>query len=884
VPMPLLTTKLHAPQRRPNLVERTRLLAALDEGLNAGRRLTLVSAPAGFGKTTLIGAWVDGLDRGAAWLSLDEADSDPVQFLSYLVAALQQVDPTIGEAVEQAVRAPQLPPLQGLAAALINDVAAADAPLVLVLDDYQHIRSMLVHTLLEFLLANLPPTLHLAITTREDPPLPLPQMRARGQVTEIREHDLRFTPEEAAAFLNETMGLELTSGEVRALEARTEGWIAGLQLAALALQKDAEHADAFIAAFTGSNRYVMDYLVAEVLHRQPDPTRDFLQQTAVLDRLTAPLCDAVTGREDSQAILDQLEQANLFLIPLDHHREWYRYHRLFADVLRLTLPAGEQQELHQRAMRWFEANGYPEQAIQHALARAPGSGYEDAERLIRGAAPEMIHRGQVATIRTWLDALPGERVRADAELATLDAWVLALTGDMPGAEAAIAAAEAACDEAGDPGESRGALLTLRAFIALLIHYDYDEAVRLADAALDALPPDTPRWRVIALWTLAEAQERARPISEAIATLRRVTGMGDAQGEHVFPAMMESFLAAALNLNGQRREAIRVCERAIERYTDEAGAPSAIAGMSMARLATLHYEANDLDEARACAEEALTLLEQFPFESLHAYVLGVTASIYAAESDTDRAWDTLDRARHLATGETLGETGWLDALDAQFRLREGDLRAARNWADEEGFSPEVEPDYLRLEEHATYARLLLAEGRTADARRLLDRLADFTAAREMFRWSITFDALRALAAAQAGDGDVASDALWRAVELAAPEGYIRAFLDEDPRLLDLLPAVHEAAPPFVARLIEDARRSAPDRDTPRQPLVEPLTERELEVLDLIASGLSNREIGERLFITVGTVKRHINNMYGKLGVHSRTRAVAKARELGLLGLV
>ena len=402
-----------------------------------------------------------------------------------------------------------MPPAPRLAVSLINDVTAASQPLTLVLDDYHLIHYPAVQQLVQFLLKNQPPLMHVALSTREDPPLPLPRLRARGQVTEVRERELRFTVKEAAAFLNQTMGLALSPETVAALETRTEGWIAGLQLAALALQEepDETRAEAFVAAFTGDDRYVTDYLVSEVLERQPVATRDFLRQTAILDRLSAPLCDAVTGRQDSQAVLEQLDTANLFLIPLDRRREWYRYYRLFAQVLRATLDQETRAALHRRAARWYEAQGLPGHAVQHALAVAVASGDTAvAERLIKAAAEETIHEGGVLTLRGWLAALPDARVRADGALATYQGWVLVLTGEMARAEVYAQAAEAHLSQLDAPAQYRGKLLLLRCYFAL-DRNDYAEVVRLGTQALQVLAQDQAHWRVMALWTLAEAQER-----------------------------------------------------------------------------------------------------------------------------------------------------------------------------------------------------------------------------------------------------------------------------------------------------------------------------------------------------------------------------------------
>jgi LuxR family maltose regulon positive regulatory protein len=927
----LLTTKLYIPLPRPNLVPRPRLIQHLDEGLPTrggfSRALTLVSAPPGFGKTTLISEWVCASTREVAWVSLDEGDDDPVQFLNYLVAALQQVDGRIGRTLQPMLNSPGFAPagaasLQSLVTPLINDITTAATPLLLVLDDYQLISSPAVHQIVQFLLEHQPPPMHTVLSTRQDPPLSLHQLRARGQITEVRERDLRFTPKETAAFLNQTMGLQLPAEAVAALEARTEGWIAGLQLAALALQGQAlamqgqalpespGDVQAFIDAFTGDDRYVTDYLVAEVLQRQPEPIRHFLQQTAILDRLTAPLCDAVRfgatkapgaassgeppGREDSQAILEQLERANLFLIPLDHRHQWYRYHRLFAEVLRTALDPDEQAILHQRAARWFEDQGLLRQAIRHALAYAaacpdPAAAATDswagARRLIRRAAEEKLYTGGLLTLRGWLDALPEVQVRDDGELATYMAWVLVLTSDMALAEEYAQAAEQALRQrTADP--VWGKYLTLRSFMAVFVHQDYPQAIETAASALQALGPDQDHWRVIALWAMAESQERTTDITQAIATLREARQTGRLLGNQVFAATVELFLAVDLHLHGQRREAVTVCEEAIAHYTDDLGRPFPVTGLVFSRLGTLYYEANQLNLARKHVEQGLALSEQLALEGPLMFSYGFAAPTFQALGETGAALADLRKARQLTTQTALADIRWVLALEANIHLQLGDFAFAVRWAEAAGLSPDDEPDYLPMDQHLVYARVLLAQGQISDARRWLARLEKFNRGRGLYRWLLTVYILQALAAQRSGDQATARDRLSRALEIAAPGDYYRAFLDEDEALLDLLPDLQPLAPDFVERLLAFAGIDEPDTDATAklaavQPLVEPLSERELEVLRLIAAGLNNREIAQELVIAVGTVKRHINNLYGKLGVHSRTQAVARARNLGLL---
>jgi len=885
---PLLTTKLYIPPPRPDLVPRPRLIERLDAGVH--RKLTLVSAPAGFGKTTLVAEWICDSTRSIAWLSLDEGDNDPAQFLTYLIAALQQIDGSIGGAIRQLLQSPRLPPLQSLVTPLINDITAVNTPLTLVLDDYHHITSDAVHEAVGFLLQHQPPSMHLVISTREDPPLSLPQLRGQGQVAEIKERDLRFTEEEAAAFLNWTMGLSISPGAVRALEAHTEGWIAGLQLAAMALREEDRDAGAFIAGFTGDDRYVMDYLVAEVLQRQPEPIRDFLRQTSILDRLSAPLSDAVRGgQEASQAVLERLEAGNVFLTPLDNRREWYRYHTLFAEFLRARLSREERALLHRRAARWYEDQDLTDQAIHHALASEDP---QEAERLIRQVAEETIHRGNIVTVRGWLDGLPDERVRADGALATYRGWALALTGDVALVQEYANAAEAGLRQAQAPPADLGKVLALRSWVALLHRRDDEAATRLSREALEALSEDQPHWRVIALWILGEAQERTGRIGESVATFHEARRTGLSLDNRLFVATVEMSLALSLNNQGRRREAVALCEEAIDRYTDERGRVSPLAGMILNRLGMLYYEANRLEQARSCYERGLALGQELRLESNPTLFRGLSAPTLYAQGEVGAALQALQEAHRLAAQTGVWDAEWYLVWEANLCLGQGDVAFASRWAETEGLSPEDTPQYLHLDRHVVYARLLLAQGRVADARRWLARLERFAQERGLYRWLITAHLLQALTAERSGDPAVARDRLARALQAAAPEEYVRAFLDEDAQILTLLPDLRHVAPSFVDRVLEEADIPEGNGEAIAQPpalqttdvcvrMIEPLSDRETEVLGLIAAGLRNREIADQLFIAHGTVKRHINNIYGKLGVHSRTQAIAKARELGLL---
>ncbi|HNT74034.1 MAG TPA: LuxR C-terminal-related transcriptional regulator [Anaerolineae bacterium] len=878
---PLLTTKLYIPPLRPNLTPRPRLRARLDEGLHLGRALTLVCAPAGFGKTTLVTAWIYETAREVAWLSLDEDDADPIRFLTYLIAALQQVDGRIGRALLPLLQSPQAPPLQTLAAALINDVVSADAALILVLDDLHLLHGEAVEQILRFLVDNRPPLMHLVITTREDPPLPLARLRARGQLTELREADLRFTPEETAAFLQQTPGLALAPEAVHALESRTEGWITGLHLAALALQEHPADAAAWIAGFTGDNRYVMDYLLTEVLHRQPEPLRQFMAQTALLERFTPALCESVTGRGDSQALLAQLESAHTFLIPLDAQRQWFRYHRLFAEALRAGLTPAARQDLHARAARWHADHGLLPEAIRHALSYAALSGDSaDAERLMALAAEATLFTGNLLTLRGWLAALPPSRVEANDELAMYYGWTLALSGDVAGAEIMIAAAATRFDQGTLAPEVCSKLGILRAFITLLTYRDYEVALALVREALPLLAERQP-WRVIALWILAEALERTRPIPEAIAAFRAAREAGLTAATSVFVATVEMSLAAALNANGQRRAAIRLCEEAIARYTDEDGRLSSLAGLILSRLGLLHYEANQLTLARQYHEQAVACSRQLALGGDVTFSQGFAAPTLYALGETKAALQALQQAAEVAAQTGYTDGGWCRAWEANIHLHQGDLAFAECWAQAAGMGLDAVPTYLRLDEQLTYARLLIAQQRLDDAECWLALLETLAREQALWRWLITVRILQAALALQRREATAVRARLSQAVQLASPETYVRAFLDEDPAVLKFLPDVAQVAPAFVEQLMQHARIPTAAQSLAAAQLIEPLSEREIEVLRVLATGLSNQAIAQALFIAPGTVKQHLKNIFGKLQVRNRTEAVRRAQELGIL---
>jgi LuxR family maltose regulon positive regulatory protein len=869
----------------------------LDGALERRASLLLISAPAGFGKTTLLSDWVHRQGAGAsperiAWLSLEAADNDPARFLAYLVGALQILAPVVGRGVLGALGAPEPPPIESLLTALINEVAGA-AELhgaVLVLDDYHLIEARSIHQVMTFLLEHLPlpprgP--HLVIAGRADPPLPLARLRGRGQLVELRVADLRFTPAEAASFLNEVMGLRLTAGDITALASRTEGWITGLQLAALSLQKqDAGGISEFIHAFAGSHRFVLDYLVEEVLQQQPEAVQAFLLHTAILDRLSGPLCDAVWREEGAekggQAMLEELERRNLFVVPLDDARRWYRYHHLFADLLRVRLRReGAQRnyappaELHCRASVWFEENGFTPEAVRHALA---AEDFERAVRLVEAGAMPMLMRGELTTLLAWLVALPEERVRDRPWLCVYRAWALLLTGRLDAAEVWLEAA-------GTPAaDLRGHVAAIRAYAAA-VRVMPARAIELAGEALALLPEDEGVVRSVIAYTLGGVHFARGDLASALRSFEDAARMGlEAGNVHLaVPAIGQQ--AAMQAMQGRLQQAAGTYRRALLLATEYGGPQSPAAGQAYSGLAGLAYEWNDLDAAERHLHDALAQAELWGNRESLANVLVRLSRLRQARGDLDGAVEALRRAEDAIAGHTVTPTtvSTIAARWPRLWLAMGDLAAAEGWMAQQALDLE-QLDALRTIEYLSLARVLLVQERWDEASALLEwLLAD---AKERGNRGVRIEALvlSALALQAWGDMGQAVAKLRDALTLAEPGGYVRIFVDEGVPMAGLLRRVlaRGVAPAYTQKLLGAFTEPAQSADgRTAASLLEPLSERELEVLRLVAAGMTNRQIAEDLVIAVSTVKSHTHSIYGKLGVKNRTQAIAQARALDLL---
>lgn len=879
---PLLTTKLYLPSVRTNLVPRPRLTRRLNEGL--ARKLTLISAPAGFGKTTLVSEWLsqDSI-RSVAWLALDEADNDLRRFLTYLLAAWQQLDSRQDWGLHSLLQETQLPPSPFILTGLINALAELPHEVSLVLDDYQLITTQAIHEAMIFLIEHMPAHVHLTLISRSDPPFPLARWRVRGQLAEVRANDLRFTLEEAARFLNDSMGLPLTTDDLAILETRIEGWIAGLQLAALSMQDRAD-LRGFIQSFAGSHRYVVSYLTEEVLSRQPDTTQSFLLQTAILDRFTADLCAAVTGQSVAQSLLEELERANLFLIPLDDQGQWYRYHHLFADVLRGRLKRAFSAEaiaaLYDQASAWFEEAGLIDEAVEYALAL---TGPNRAVMLIERHAMVAVRRGEAMRVRAWLARLPEALVLTRPQLLLAQAWILVITGN-PKAAAPLLARLAENDL---PQTLRGEVALLSSTMA---RFEGDIAATrtYADQALDLLPPDDHNLRPIAYFNLGLACKVQGDSATAQTMLAEAIRLGEMSQSH---SMVLSALEAASELQfrqGQLAAVLHTGQRALQVVAGWGESTLPTAGLAPVIMSEIFYERNDLDGAAQAATRGLASLRY----SIEQYVLvrgyGVLAQVAWARGDPTGAVEALQQAQDWfaqmqITG--LNAAALLDAWRARLSIWQGQLASALQWAETVSLRGETDLGYFQ---RLTLARLRLALGQSGEWQAALSSLAQLRQSAAAQGWLdhlIEIDILQALLYQAQGDADRAIAALEQALSMAEPEAYCRRFIDAGPPMAALLHEAHrrQIAPTYTANLLsafpEQEQLSQQYAQSPQ--LIEPLTPRELEVLHLIAGGASNRDISQTLVITVGTVKRHTSNLFGKFGVNSRTQLLARARELGLL---
>ena len=907
----LLATKLHLPRPHPGFVPRPRLLERLDE--HALCELTLICAPAGFGKTTLLTDWARRGRLPVAWLSLDVGDNDPIRFWRYLAEALDQVQPGIGQRVTATLQGPAAP-LEAAMTMIVNELASQADQVALVVDDYHLIDAGPVHDAFAALLEHQPDQLRIMVATRVDPPLPLARLRARGQLAELRAADLRFTDEEATALLREATGLGLTADSEAALVTRTEGWAAGLQLAALSLHG---HSDPtrFVATFSGSHRYILDYLTEEVLARQPPELVEFLLGTSVLERLSGPLCDAVTGRTDSQRLLEQVEAANLFLYPLDEVRGWWRYHQLFADLLQARLHQQLPDRvpgLHHKAAAWCEQHGLVNEAVHHALAAGDR---QLAARLVERYTDEILLRSEGTTLQRWLAALPAELADSRPRLLVAKSLMALIDGREEAAEALLDAAERvftqARGEAGEPYEpsvGRGASLLAnvpatiaveRAIVAEL-RGDAEATVAFASQALATIGEG--EWMLetqarvqlgVAEWLRGRLQSAERILTDCIAMWR-------AADERYLAGWGYHYLGQLQRAQGRLDAAVRTYQQALE-LAAAPGRPVLPAAAGYVGMAEVAYQRGELEVALRHATEGVALARQLANTQWLATGLAVLAWIRQAHGDPDGAVELIEEATRVAPGRGMTTPVSLIPVErARLALAQGRLGDAVTWIKDRGLAVDEQLSYADEQDHLLLARVLLATDRAVEALGLLGRLDALATEQERAGSVLEIWALRALALQGTGDHAGAQAAISEALTLAAPEGWLRLFVDEGAPMAALLRRLAMAATrdqaaavrglpgTYLDRLLQAFELAGLSVLPPPKPgaaapggLVPPLTERELEVLHLLATGSSNRAIADELVVAVDTVKSHVTHILDKLGVANRTQAVTRARELGLL---
>ena len=918
----LLATKLHIPRARHGLVPRPRLVDRLTEAL-AGE-LTVVCAPAGFGKTALLADWARRSGRQVAWLSLDTADNDPVRFWRHVAAALGRVRAGAAERFT-ALLGPPPNSLEAAVTVLTNELAAVPGQLALVLDDYHLIESPAVHKSVVFLLEHLPAGLRLVVTCRADPPLPLARLRARGELTELRADQLRFTRQEAGALLREAVGPGLPEDAVTALEVRTEGWVAGLQLAALSLRGQ-EDAASFVAAFSGSNRYVLDYLAEEVLDRQPERVRAFLLETSVLDRLCGALCDAVTGHSDGQRLLETIERANLFLTPLDEVRGWWRYHPLFADLLRVRLGQERPERLpglHRAAAAWYEQRELADDAVRHALAAGDTTW---AARLVERNTGATLARGEGATVTRWLGGLPGQKIRDLPRLCALRAIQAIMAGQageverwLDVAEAAVAASEAngpadtpeeqaAGWEAGWlPADVPGTLTVVRADLARL-RGDADATIRLVRPVLNRLPAGEGGLGFNAQWNLARAFWLKGELGEAERALAELEAAARPAGEALALAVCWEH-GLVLRAQGRLGAALANYRHALAVGSQVGGPVQPALGLVQFGVAAVLYERDELAGALEYATKGVTGCRQLagawsvtPARPL-AESLVVLARIHLALGDRDAASAAISEAGEIGPSSDVVDL-FNPAGSERMRLllAQGQLAEAAGWAAARGLDVGDQPSYPREREYLLLARLFIAQGEPERALPVLRRLHAAAAAQARTGSLMEIEVVTARALAACGQDAGAAAALSGALTLAWPEGYVRVFADDGAPLaavIDQLAAAQRSGrmspapgvPPAYLRRLRAAflrrdARAVPPSSVPAAQvavpvLAEPLTGRELQVLALLAAGTSNQQIASELVVALETVKKHVSHILSKLGAANRTQAVARARALGLL---
>jgi len=895
---PLLTTKLYLPQPRPDIVQRTHLIDRLNNGIS--HKLTLISAPAGFGKTTLLSEWISQRQIPVAWISLDKGDNDSVHFITYLVAAFQRLEASIGKTVLPMLQSPQPPEVGSIIRGLISEIADFPDDFMLVFDDYHSIDTEEIHKIIELLLDYLPAHIHLVIATRVDPPLPLARLRVGNQLTELRAADLCFTVDETTQFFNRIMNLKLSGHDISVLESRTEGWIAGLQLAGLSMQ-GREDIPSFIKTFAGDDRHVVDYLAEEVLNVQSEQIQNFLLQTSILNRLSAPLCDFVTHNKGSQEILNELESANLFIVPLDNKRYWYRYHHLFAELLQQRLHQTQSDlvaELHNRASKWCRQNGLEDEAVNHALATQD---FEQVALLIVEQADTIWERGEHAKFKRWLEKLPADLVFSRPQLSILHAESLLIHWQLDEAEQGLQVAEQALNPSTDgvTGSSLieqaqlsnsdrmkmlGRIAANRSLIASF-REDVPGIIQHAKQALKFLPDQELTWRSTVAITLGDGHSIKGDLRAAYQAQLEALEACKVSGNDFLLLIANANLAVTLRQQGRLQQTLEICQQQVQLASESGMSQTVVVGWLLAIWGEVLAELNDLDGATEKARIGVDLTEGCgDVGMLCKSYLCLMRVLYSMGNMAD-AEEILLKLENIfrQSDISIKIASMIAAWQARIWLAQGKLEAASQWVVKRGLEVEGELQFAHEGETIVLTRILIAQGRLDEAIGLLDRLIKEGEAGDRITSLVEMLLIQAFAFKAQGDANKAMTTLGKALSIAEPGGYIRIFIDEGSPIAELLEEIlddnTDIPRAYLKKLLSAFRLNKLIKTD--DGLVERLSERELEVLRFIAAGLSNKEIMKELFISISTVKTHLSHIYSKLNVNSRTQATLKAKELELL---
>jgi len=891
----LLTTKLNIPQLSADLVPRPRLYKRLDEGLT--HKLTLVSAPAGFGKSTLMIGWLVENKYTAVWLSLDDGDNDPVRFWTYFIAAIQTIHKETGAEARQIVSMPQLRSIEPAAVSLINDISQLDHDLIVVLDDFHVIEAEGVHAGLSYLLEHQPPNLHIVLSTRVDPSISLARLRAQGQLVEIRAENLQFSTGEATTLLNEKMGLNLKPEHIEALNTHTESWVVGLQLAALSLRGQSSY-DTFIRKFTGRHQFILDYLIEEVLVRLPDAQREFMLRTSILERFCSNLCRAVTDDLSSGQMLDEIRKSNLFLIPLDTEGRWFRYHHLFAEVLYALLEQDHPDEigvLHLKAATWFDSEGYPDEAVNHALRS--GDMVRAKEMFLKHWLP-VLHRGEVATVLRCLDALPESVERDDPSVSLARCWALFLSSQNSAIGPYLEMANTVYERLVEEGsldrmqqDQIAAQLALMRSVLARDRGEHDKSLAYVEKAASLMPSEMVEG-IGTVWNmLSAARAGAGDYDGAIEAYERGITLSHKEGNLVGAYQCTYGQVMYMLIQGRLTEADEFCRSSINRANHEGHGDFPAAGWLHIAKARIALEQGCLDEAEMYLRDGLRIARPGGFSEAVRSGRYIRARLAAARGDQDTAENILqDTAQIVNAMDEPYLTGELNWQWAIHYLNTGDLDAAREKLqilDEKAVA--TQHANLLLWQGWLFPRLLFAEKRYSEALTTLRESIHSARAMNSNGELIHLLALQAMSLAALGEQTSARVALQEALTLGAPEGYVWLWLNAGPEIGPLLRDMRVASDtpkdihPYLDSLLDACQVTFGETMLLHQQgeLLDPLTPRELEIMHLIGKGYSNPEIASELVVTINTIKKHTSNIYGKLGVRSRTQAIARARELNLL---